>query len=154
MFTPQEAQRVVQQAARTEQAAFGRALGDLARMLRQPEYQDPEMWGILQSALATTGITMIPGGIQKGHAEILAIIAQSRNGREAADRILAVGHRTPAIPLAAQRALVAVLERCRNYQDAIAGLEQVQRQYGLQFAPETTQQLQAAFADAARRMAP
>lgn len=154
MFSPQQAQRVVQQAAQTEQAAFGRALGDIGRMLRRPEYQDPEMWGIMQSALATTGATMIPGGIQKGHAEIVAIIAQSRNGREAADRIQAVGHRTPAIPLAAQRALVAVLERCRSYQDAMAGLDQVQRQYGLQFAPDTTRQLQASIADAARRMGP
>jgi type II secretory pathway pseudopilin PulG len=154
MFSPRDANRVVQQAARTEQAAFGKALGDIGRMLRQPEYQDPDMWGIMQSALATTGTTMIPGGIQKGHAEIIALITRSRNGREAADRIQAVGHNTPAIPLAAQQALVAVLERCRNYQEAVAGLQQVQQQYGLQFAPDTTRQLQSAFADAARRMGP
>ncbi len=108
----------------------------------------------MQAAVATMGVGMIPGGAGLGHAEIFALISQSRNGREAADRIERVGHRSPAIPIGAQRALVRVLETARNYQDAVGGLQQVQRQYNIQLSPQTTQQLLAQVNDAARRMAP
>jgi hypothetical protein len=154
MFTPQQAQRIVQQAAATEQGQLNRALGQIGQLLRRPEYQDPEFWPIMQTALATQGAAMIPGGAGLGHAEILAMISQSRNGREAADRIERVGHRSPALPIGAQRALIRVLETARNYQDAVGGLQQVQRQYNIQLSPQTTQQLLAQVNDAARRMAP
>lgn len=146
-FTPREAEQVVAQAEATERGQIAGALGTLIAMLRQPEYQDPDNWQILQAALVTAGLSMIPGGVKQGHAEILAVISNSRNGAEAADRLERMGHQS-AIPIAVQRQLVHILATATSYEQVINGMDQVLRSSGTQLSDQTVAQLRQAAARA------
>ncbi|MGQ9731822.1 MAG: hypothetical protein ACUVX8_11200 [Candidatus Zipacnadales bacterium] len=88
LFTPQEAERVVQAIDDAERRELQGALGYLANWLRHdPACNDPDFWPILQTALATTGPSMAPQGLTFGVAEVMTNIVNADTAWEAADRL-------------------------------------------------------------------
>jgi hypothetical protein len=88
LFSPQDAQRVVEDMDRAERQGIQGELGYLANWLRNdPACNDREFWPILQTALATTGPSMAPQGLSIGAGEVMAVITNSETNREAADRL-------------------------------------------------------------------
>jgi len=142
-----QASRLVQQAETTERYQRNQAIDVFIGMLRQPQYQDPENWGLLAAGFATMGQGMIPGGPTSGTAEITSMITNSRNGAEAAAR-LERQKATSALPSGVQRQLVRVIAQARDYQDCVNGLDQALRQSGTQLSDSTVAQLKNNIAQA------
>ena len=147
LFTPQQAQGLIGQAEAMERGERWGALSFLVNMLRQKEYQDPDNWPLLQAAMATSGVSMVPGGIESGHGEIFAAISNSRNGAEAANRLERMGHE-PTISPSVQRQCVQVLATARDYNGAVSGVKRVLASNKTELSAKTMQHLDQAIARA------
>jgi len=85
LFSPDDAQRVAEAMDQAEREEIQGALGYLAEWLRRdPACNDPDFWPILQTALATTGPSMVPQGLSFGAAEVMRVITNAPSARHAA----------------------------------------------------------------------
>ena len=150
LFSPQEAQQLVQSVESAENAGMQQAIGLFIATLRQPEYQDPENWEIAQTALPTMLMGLAPGGLTVGYTEILGVISNSRNGAEAAARLEAIGARS-ILPVAVQQQIINFLARATDYATAASGARRILSDNGVQLSEQALAKMDAGIADAARR---
>lgn len=153
LFTPQQARRVAQQAEQTERGQRWGQLQPYIAMLQREDFQDPENWQLMQTALATTGSGMIPGGPSQGHGEVMALITKARNGREAAAMIRQYGQKSPGISLVVQQQIAGVLSTATTEKAALDGLDRVLKTTNTQLTPQTTLNLRQAVAQAVQSSA-
>lgn len=150
LFTPSEAQNVVLQVENGERGAMWGPLQGLVAELRKEQYQDEDFWGIMQGALATQGVTMLGKSQALGAGEVMAMINNSRNGAEAAEK-LERAVKMWSLPRAVEAAIVNDLTTQTGYQNLVSALHRTLEKHGNPLSEQSVKNLDDWAAYAARQ---
>jgi hypothetical protein len=151
LMDPHTAQAVADQMDATEKGELVNGLHYMATYLRSPQFQDPDNWELLQAAMATSGLSMIPGGASIGTAQVIGLITQAKNGNEAADNIEQYSYNLPsALPQAVKQQIAQVLATATDPDQAYSGVQGVLNGSGIKISQVTSNYLAQAIQQAAQ----
>ena len=150
LMNPQTAQQVAEQMDATEKGQLVEGLHYMATYLRSAQFQDPENWELLSAAMATSGLSMIPGGATMGSAQVISLITNAKNGNEAADNLEKYSYNLPsALPQALKQQIAQVLATADNPDAAYTGVQNALKASGIQISQVTNNFLAQAIQQAA-----
>jgi hypothetical protein len=146
IFTPQHAQRVAEQMDAAEREQIEGQLRYLANWLRNdPSCKDPDFWPILQASLATSGPSMVPGGVSIGTGEVMALITNAQTNVQAADNVEAYSRNLKAaLPWNVKQQIAQALALATSADEAYTSVQQVLRQSNTTLSQQANQVLQQA----------
>lgn len=146
LFSPADAQRVVNAMDEAERREIQAGLGYLANWLRHdPACNDPDFWPILQTALATTGPSMAPQGLTFGVAEVMMCITNARSAWEAADNLERYSYNLPSVlPQDVKAQIARVLAQSTSAEQAYVYVDLVLRRNNTSVSNYATQVLMEA----------
>jgi hypothetical protein len=150
LMDPRTAQQVAEQMDATEKGQLVAGLRYMAQYLRAQQFQDPENWELLVAAMATSGLSMIPGGATMGSAQVISLITNAKSGNEAANNLEQYSVNLPsALPQAVKQQIAQVLATATNPDAAYTGVQKVLQGSGIQISQVTNNYLAQAIQQAA-----
>lgn len=152
LFTPEQARRVAENMDAAEKQQLQGQLRYLANWLRTDKAcKDPDFWPVLQAGLATSGPSMVPGGMSIGAGEVMALITNAETNVQAADNIERYSRNLKsALPYNVKQQIAQALALATSADEAHRSVQQVLKQNNTTLSQEANQVLIQAARQAAQ----